>query len=59
MLYGYVLTAAILGIALVIATGTVEEKTSFGLMPIVVVLGQIGNTWAQWAFGSRRDKDGE
>ncbi len=39
-----------------IALGHVEEKTSYGLMPLLMLLASIWKDYAQWAFG-KRDKD--
>ena len=45
-------TLLILGaLAAGIAFGEIEEKTSYGLMPLVVALSNIGVLAAQWAFG--------
>lgn len=49
----------ILGILIaIIALGKVEEKTSYGLMPLVVALNTINVLFAQWAF-AKKNKDGE
>lgn len=39
-----------------IAVGRVEEKTSFGLSPILMMLGKFTLDFSEWAF-RKRDKD--
>ena len=63
MVFGIGLVSVLAALAVIIALGHVEEKTSFGLMPVVVALTSIGTTFANWAFShggrSNNDKDKE
>ena len=53
--FGFMLLLTIAGIALAIALGHVEEKTSFGLQIILGCLTTISGGFAAWAFGSKND----
>ena len=50
---GYVTVLGLFLLALMFGLGKVEEKTSYGLVPIISILGTIATLWAQWAFGSK------
>lgn len=41
----------------VIGIGHVEEKTSYGLMPLVVALSNICVLYGQWAWQVKSDKE--
>lgn len=56
LLYGYVLTAVIVTLGLALGLGKVEEKTSFGLRELILILGMLASQWAQWAFSGSRGK---
>lgn len=47
--YGYVLTGVIVTLGLSLGLGKVEEKTSFGLRELILILGMLASQWAQWA----------
>ncbi len=47
---GGTLVAGLIALCIAIALGHVEEKTSFGLTGIVVILGSIATKFADWAF---------
>ncbi len=52
MTYGMALLIILAGLALAIAIGHVEEKTSYGLMPLLVSISHLSGQFAQWAFSS-------
>lgn len=56
MVFGFSLLLILAGLALAIAMGHVEEKTSYGLMPLLVGISTLAGQFAQWAF-SAKDKD--
>ncbi len=56
MIFGFLLLAIMAGLAAAIAIGHVEEKTSYGLMPLLTALATLAGGFAQWAF-SHKDKD--
>lgn len=47
---------SLVGLALAIGLGKVEETTSYGLKEIVTGLLVLSGSFAQWAFGSSKDK---
>ncbi len=61
MLFGFCVLGAITIIALVIAIGHVEEKTSYGLGMILGSLTSLAGGFTNWAFGqqSRRSAEGK
>ena len=56
LLYGYVLTGVIVTLGLALGLGKVEEKSSFGLRELILILGMLASQWAQWAFAGSRGK---
>lgn len=44
-------------LAVFIALGKVEEKTSFGLTPLVTILGAFVFKFGEWAYTRRHDAD--
>ncbi len=54
MIYGLCLLTILAGLALAIAVGHVEEKSSYGLVPVLMAISSLSGQFAQWAF---RDKD--
>lgn len=56
MIFGYVLVAVIVTLGLALGLGKVEEKTSFGLRELILILGMLASQWAQWAFSGSRGK---
>lgn len=56
MIFGFSLLLILAGLALAIALGKVEEKTSYGLMPLLTALATLAGGFCQWAFTSK-DKD--
>jgi len=56
MVFGFLLLGIMAALAAAIALGHVEEKTSYGLMPLLTTLSTLAGGFGQWAF-SRKDKD--
>ncbi len=59
MVFGFSLLLILAGLALAIAVGHVEEKTSYGLMPLLTALATLSGGFAQWAFSTGKDRDKE
>lgn len=59
MVFGFSLLVILALLALAIAMGKVEEKTSYGLMPLLTALATLAGGFAQWAFSSGKDKSDE
>lgn len=53
MIFGFCLLLILAGLALAIAVGKVEEKTSYGLIPLLTTLSTLAGGFAQWAFGGK------
>jgi hypothetical protein len=51
MVFGFCLLGIIAGLATAVAIGHVEERTSYGLMPLLTTLSTLGGVFSQWAFG--------
>lgn len=59
MLYGFFVTALVVGLAASVALGRVSKDTSYGLDGIVAGLSFMLAQFAQWAFGGRSRADEE
>ncbi len=61
MIFGFSLLIILAGLALSIALGHVEEKSSYGLMPLLVGVSNLATQFASYAFSHRdkKDKDDE
>lgn len=57
MVFGFIMLLIVAALILAIALGKVEEKTSYGLQPMLIILTVMAEKWAAWAFG-KRDADG-
>jgi hypothetical protein len=57
LLFGFSLLTLLAVIACLIALGHVEEKTSFGLVQVLTILGVLGGGFANWAFGQKDKAD--
>ena len=57
MIFGFSLLIILAGLALSIALGHVEEKSSYGLMPLLVGVSNLATQFASYAFSSRKDDD--
>lgn len=55
MIFGFSLLMILAGLALAIALGKVEEKTSYGLMPLLTALATLAGGFAQWAFSGNKE----
>lgn len=53
MIFGFCLLLLLTVLAMVIALGHVEERTSFGLQQILGALGVLCGGFAQWAFSHK------
>jgi hypothetical protein len=52
--YRFILGSLIVGTLVVaIALGHVEEKTSYGLVPVVTILAKVALDFSEWAFRPR------
>ncbi len=56
---GSILLVGLLVLAVAVALGHVEEKTSYGLVPIMSLLGKVILDFSEWAFRSNKPKDPE
>lgn len=59
MVFGFSLLVILAGLALAIAVGKVEEKSSYGLMPLLTALATLAGGFAQWAFSGDKDRPDE
>lgn len=59
VVYGYLLLVVIAILSLRIALGIVEEKSSYGLSPLLIILTLLADRWASWAFPKRDDDKGQ
>jgi hypothetical protein len=50
---------ALLLLAIAIALGRVEEKTSYGLVPVVTILAKVALDFSEWAFRNRKEDEKE
>ncbi len=63
-LLGTLLLAGLMAVAVAVALGKVEEKTSYGLSPLLLIFSKVALDFSEWAFrpkGSDKkdDKGGE
>ncbi len=56
---GAVLLLGLLALASAIALGHVEEKSSFGLTPVLLLLSPVSQALASWAFPRRQEESKE
>jgi hypothetical protein len=54
MAFGFCILGILGMLAASIALGHVEERTSYGLMPILTSLATLAGAFAQWAFATPR-----
>ncbi len=57
MCFGLLLVTILGGLIAAIALGKVEEKTSYGLMPLIVAVSNLATQFATYAFAKRPGKD--
>lgn len=55
LVIGSIIIGGLLLLAIAVGIGKVEEKTSYGLVPILTILAKIALDFSEWAF--RGDKD--
>lgn len=55
--FGFLLLFVIAALALSIALGQVEEKTSYGLQEILGSLLTLAGGWAGWAFREQKGQE--
>jgi hypothetical protein len=54
MIFGFILLVGLLALAAGFGFGHIEEKTSYGLMPIVTTLSTLAGLFGGWAFREKR-----
>ncbi len=54
---GTLLVVGLMAVATAIALGHVEEKTSFGLSPILIIFSKVALDFSEWAFRPGPKKD--
>jgi len=58
---GALIVVGLMALATAVALGKVEEKTSYGLVPILGILGKMALDFSEWAFrtyrSDRKDED--
>ncbi len=57
--FGLILLLALVILAGILALGNVDEKSSYGLDRVLMLLGVLGGAYGNWAFGSRHDEPPE
>ncbi len=57
MCFGLLLVTILGGLIAAIALGKVEEKTSYGLMPLIVAVSNLATQFATYAFARKPGKD--
>jgi hypothetical protein len=55
MIFGLVLLVSLVGLAVAFGLGRIEEKTSYGLMPIITTLSTLAGLFGGWAFRETND----
>lgn len=56
MLFGIIALLMLCALAALLGLGHVEEKTSYGLHDIITILAVLSGNFAQWAFGTVKDR---
>lgn len=59
MIYGFCLMLAVVVLAVLVALGRVEEKTSFGLGVLFMILKDMGADFGKWAFSIKSEPEKE
>ncbi len=54
---GAIIVGALVALAAAIALGHVEEKTSYGLVPVVTILAKVALDFSEWAFRTSKKED--
>ncbi len=55
IIFGFILLLMIAGLAAVIAVGRVTQEESYGLTDVLGILAVLAGSFANWAFGNRKD----
>jgi hypothetical protein len=55
MLFGLLLLLSLVALAVAFGLGKVEEKDSYGLMPIITTLSTLAGLFGGWAFRETND----
>jgi hypothetical protein len=56
---GIVLVVGLLALAAIFALGHVEEKSSYGLTNVLILISPVANALATWAFPPRKKEEPE
>ncbi len=56
LVLGSLVLAGLIVLAVAVAMGKVEEKTSYGLVPILSLLGKVVLDFSEWAFRVRTEE---
>lgn len=59
MIFGIVLLVSLVGLAFTFGLGHIEEKTSYGLMPIITTLSTLAGLFGGWAFREKPPTKGD
>lgn len=59
MIFGYSLLIIVACVTVCVALGRVEEKTSYGLMPLLTMLSALAGAFANYAFSRKKEDDDE
>jgi hypothetical protein len=54
MIYGFCLVFCLVSLAGMLALGKVDEKFSFGLRDVILILAQLGGAFGAWFAASRQ-----
>lgn len=54
---GSIILIGLLTLACAVALGKVEEKTSYGLTPLLAILAKVVLDFSEWAFRVRKDDE--
>ena len=54
-LYGFMLTIGMVTLGLIIGLGKVESNTSYGLLPVISILGTLAGAWSQTRFKTTQE----
>lgn len=57
--FGFCTLIAYFLLAVIIAVGRIEEKTSYGLPIVLGALGPLGGAFVGWAFGRNQNNSGQ
>ena len=55
MIYGIVLLASLVGLAIMLAIGEIKEESSFGLREIILALALLSQNFSSWAFNAAKE----